>query len=296
MRNMILTLLFCLPLIVWAGEKSKVNFYSGDLMKVQTAAKSQGKLYFYDFVASWCTPCRWMEETTYTDPTLAQYISDNYVAAKVDIDDFDGFALKEKHQIKVLPTILVFNQEGKVVGRYEESMGPTKLLEILTKHNTAANGAGKVVRPTSSNPVISRPPLAPSVKPATPAAKPVEKVNPAPSTTKPVANTTTTNNTKETKATYNLGMGLYKLDISRRPSNGFSIQVISLGQYDNVVKTYEELKKTHDKQSILMYVENISGKISYKILVGEFKTKEEAEKYKKTKALDGFVKDLAKLK
>ncbi len=289
MRKLLISLLFLSPLLVWAGDKTKVGFFKGDLMNIQETAKTEGKLYFYDFVASWCTPCKWMDETTYTDANLANYISANYVAAKVDIDDFDGFALKEKYKVQVLPTIIVFNQDGKVVGRYEESLSPTKMTEILKKHNTAINGAGKTkVKPAPSSPTaISRPPLGATIAKVISSVKPTEKAN---EPTKPVTPA------KESKVVYSPGTGLYKMDISRRPNSGFSVQIISLGQYDNVVKTYEELKKTHEKQSVLIYIENIAGKTSYKIMVGEFKTKEDAEKYKKTKAPDGYIKDLSKLK
>lgn len=289
MRKLLISLLFLSPLLVWAGDKTKVGFFKGDLMNIQETAKTEGKLYFYDFVASWCTPCKWMDETTYTDANLANYISANYVAAKVDIDDFDGFALKEKYKVQVLPTIIVFNQDGKVVGRYEESLSPTKLTEILKKHNTAINGAGKTkVKPAPSSPTaISRPPLGATIAKVISSVKPTEKAS---EPTKPVTPA------KESKIVYSPGTGLYKMDISRRPNSGFSVQIISLGQYDNVVKTYEELKKTHEKQSVLIYIENIAGKTSYKIMVGEFKTKEDAEKYKKTKAPDGYIKDLSKLK
>ena len=286
MRNFIFFTLSFAPIFVWASENAKVNFYKGNLMTIQETAKAEGKLYIYDFVASWCTPCKWMDETTYADPTLAQYIEENYILAKADIDDFDGFALKEKYKVQVLPTILIFNHDGKVVGRYEESLSPTKMIDILKKHNTITNGAGKIAKPTKPK-TLARPALTPA-KPTTVAEpKPKEKVNESPS--KPLP-------TKENKATYNIGFGLYKMDISRRPNTGFSIQMISLGQYDNVVKTYEELKKAHDKQPILMFVENSSGKTTYKIMIGEFKTREEAEKYKKSKAPEGYIKELAKLK
>jgi thiol-disulfide isomerase/thioredoxin len=289
MRNSIVILLFLCPLLAWAGDKTKVGFYKGDLMTIQETAKSEGKLYFYDFVASWCTPCKWMDETTYTDPNLANYIDNNYVAAKVDIDDFDGFALKEKYKVQVLPTIIVFNQEGKVVGRYEESLSPTKMTEILKKHNTTANGAGRTkAKPAPSSPTtISRPALGSAIAKIVNSVKSSDKMQEA---TKPAAAP------KEVKAMYSPGTGLYKIDISRRPNTGFSIQIISLGQYDNVVKTYEELKKTHEKQPVLLFIETIPGKTTYKIMVGEFKTKEEAEKYKKSKIPDGFIKDLSKLK
>jgi thiol-disulfide isomerase/thioredoxin len=290
MRNIIISFLFLCPILAWAGDKTKVGFYKGNLMSIQETAKAEGKLYFYDFVASWCTPCKWMDETTYTDANLANYIDANYVAAKVDIDDFDGYALKEKYKIQVLPTIIVFNQDGKVVGRYEESLSSTKMTEILKKHNSAANGAGRAKTKTlaaAPSATISRPALGATITKIVNSVKSSDKMQEATKPTMPA---------KEVRAMYSPGTGLYKIDISRRPNSGFSIQTISLGQYDNVVKTYEELKKTHEKQPVLLFIETISGKTTYKIMVGEFKTKEEAEKYKKTKLSDGFIKDLSKLK
>lgn len=298
MRKLLFFGLFLLPLTIWAADGTRVSFYKGDLYAVKDKAKSEGKFYIYDFVASWCTPCKMMDETTYNDPTLSQYISENYVVAKVDIDDFDGFALKEKHKVTSLPTILIFNEEGKVVGRYEEALSATKMIDILKKHNTAANKTSKQ-NIASSKPVFKIP-----QKP-TETTKPTAPLPSKPSTSVGAANNKAKENSskptlpltkKENKAIYSVGQGLYKMDISRSPTTGFSIQMISLGQYDNVVKTYEELKAQHAKQPILLYIENIGGKTNYKIMVGEFKTKEAADAYKKSKAPEGYIKDLAKMK
>jgi thioredoxin 1 len=300
MRKLLLSSFLMLPFLIWATNSTKVNFYKGDLYAVKEMAKAEGKLYVYDFVASWCSPCKLMDETTYTDPTLSQYISENYVVAKVDIDDFDGFALKEKYKVTSLPTILIFNQEGKVVGRYEESMSATKMLDVLKKYNTATNRPTRgATKPTGASPSYKRPLLSDlsknttTPKPTT-ASTPTSNASnkPKESAAKPAA----TPLSKENKVVYAVGLGLYKMDISRMPSNGFSIQMISLGQYDNVVKTYEDLKIQHPKQPILLYIENIGGKTNYKIMVGEFKTKEAAETYKKSKAPEGYIKDLAKMK
>lgn len=295
MRNLLFFWVFMLPLTIWATDKTKVNFFKGDLYAIKEKAKSEGKLFVYDFVADWCTPCKLMDETTYTDPTLSQYISENYVVAKVNIDDFDGFALKEKYKVTSLPTILVFNQEGKVVGRYEESLSATKMMDVLKKYNTPTNRPNRIAtKPSAASPAFKRSPLSElgktpvaANKPATTEANAINKAKET--TTKPAS-------TPSKKVIYSIGQGLYKMDISRSPSVGFSIQMISLGQYDNVVKTYEDLKTQHAKQPILLYIENIGGKTNYKIMVGEFKTKEAAEAYKKSKAPEGYIKDLAKMK
>jgi thiol-disulfide isomerase/thioredoxin len=269
MKKSIVIALFCLPLVVLASEKTKVKFFKGalkaDLKEVKASAKAEGKGYILDFVASWCTPCKWMEETTYNDPTLADYMSKNFIPVKVDIDDIEGFDLKEKYKVEMLPTIIVFDASGKVMARYNESMGPTKLMTNLKK-----------IR--DENVAITRPGFKPeAAEPTKPSTKPETIVD------KPI------------KRTYAPGSGLYKMDISRKANSGFSIQICSLSQYDNVVKKFDELKAAYNKP-VLINVEAAGTKVTYKILVGEFKTKEEADKFKKNKAIDGFIKDLSTLR
>ncbi len=262
-----------------AVQAAKVDFYKGNPFSAKTRAKSEGKLYFYDFVASWCTPCRWMDEATYSNEELADYINANYVACKVDIDDFDGFSLKDQYAVKVLPTIIIFNQAGKIVYRAEESLSASKMLEILQTYATPSNGIGKKVS-TPAAPVTK--PDAPVTRPALPDTKPV---------TTPSA-TTPTKPAKTNTATYSTVTSLYKVDISRQPTKGFSLQVGSYGMYDNVVKAIEEYKQKYNLP-VIMRVENTGGTISYKLLIGEFKTKEDAIKYQKAKIPTGYVRDLS---
>ena len=276
MKRACFTLLCGILFVSTTLEAAKVDFYKGNPFSVKTRAKAEGKLYFYDFVASWCTPCRWMDESTYSNEELGDYINANYVACKVDIDDFDGFSLKNQYNIKVLPTIIIFNQAGKIVYRAEESLSASKMLELLKTHATAANGLGKKV-----------------AAPATPVAKPDAPVvtRPALPDTKPVV-TTPAKPAKTTTATYSTVTSLYKVDISRQPTKGFSLQVGSYGMYDNVVKAIEEYKQKYNLP-VIMRVENTGGTINYKLLIGEFKTKEEATKYLKARIPTGYIRDLA---
>ncbi len=94
-------------------------------------ANAQGKYIFIDFYADWCVPCKWMDETTYTDQGVINTLKSNFVPVKVNIDDFDGYTLKAEYNIKVLPTILVISPNGKVIKRYEESLSPSKLKDVL---------------------------------------------------------------------------------------------------------------------------------------------------------------------
>lgn len=122
-----------------ANPSSKVDFIEGSLGLAIQKAGNEGKLLFVEFGAQWCMPCRFMEQNTFKDHEVASYMNDNYVPVKIDIDDFDGFAYKQKYHVEALPTFLIFNSEGKVIDRYEQSMAPSNLMGILKMHNQDRN-------------------------------------------------------------------------------------------------------------------------------------------------------------
>lgn len=107
------------------------NIEKGGFEKAKMKAKLEGKMLFLDFYASWCSPCKWMDETTFRDQRVLDILNEKYVAIKVNIDDFEGYELKSKFDIRFLPTILIFNPDGKMTDRFEETMGIQKMLGIL---------------------------------------------------------------------------------------------------------------------------------------------------------------------
>jgi thioredoxin-related protein len=72
-----------------------------------------------------------MDETTFADPSVLQHLEDSYISVKINIDDFDGYAIKEQYNVRVLPTILIFNHDGKIVERIEETLSPSNMIVVL---------------------------------------------------------------------------------------------------------------------------------------------------------------------
>ncbi len=114
---------------------STIKFYNGSFDSAKTKAKGEGKLFFVDFYANWCTPCKWMEESTFKDPEVVTVMEQNYIPYKVDIDKQEGYALKKKYGVKLLPTLLIFNKKGDLVERVEETLDARKLSGLLKFHS-----------------------------------------------------------------------------------------------------------------------------------------------------------------
>lgn len=129
---------FCLMFLVSQLQAndiptSTVNFYEGSLNDAKKKARHEGKLFLVDFYANWCSPCKWMDNTTFKDPNVVAALNRDFVSIKVDVDKFEGYELKEKYKVRYLPTILVFNEQGELIERMEETMSPSKMMTMLNK-------------------------------------------------------------------------------------------------------------------------------------------------------------------
>ena len=117
----------------------RVNFSNESISSARKKAGEEGKLLFVGFHAKWCTPCTWMDQTTFKDSNVTNMLNSDFVALKVDIDDVQGFELKSIYEVKYLPTMLIFNSQGQLVERIEETMTPRLLMNVLNKHNAPEN-------------------------------------------------------------------------------------------------------------------------------------------------------------
>lgn len=243
-------------------EEGAVSFYEGSFKEMQNKARVSNKPYLIDFYTVWCGPCKNMEKFTFTNKELAQYMKDNYFAMKVDAESLmdDGADLAQKYDIRFFPTLIIVSPKGEVLKRLSGFQSAEALLAELKKYKNMPSSA---IAKTETSPVTNTP--------ATPPATPL----PA----------------------YNAGEGLFKLTVARQESAGFGVQIGVYGDYANVIKEAQKLEENYHR-NVLVNIVKGADKTIFKLLLGPFSTKEQAETYmrelKTKEGKTGVVVDLGK--
>jgi thioredoxin-related protein len=267
-----INLIACIPAF------ADINFVEGDLSVAKERASREGKLIFLDFWASYCTPCKMMEEYTFTHPNVTDYVNDNYIPVRIDIQSFDGFDLKNQFDVRLLPTIIVLNSKGVMVGKHEEGMGADKFVETLKSYDKPKNRVKKAAH-TSMNYNAST---------GYSNAKPV-KVN--------YTNNDYTSDRK-TKISNNApaaAKGTLKPISSESVGAGsFTIQAGAFFTEESGKNAAKLVKRKYgqDGQRVFMSQRDENDKMVYRILVGQFGSKQEALRYMKAHKIQGLVRDL----
>lgn len=268
-------ILLSLTVMAFVGP-TKVKFLSADWSAAQQKAKAEKKLYFVDFDASYCASCRNMDASTYQDPALASFMENNVVALRLDVQDFEGAMWSQNYEVEALPTMLIFNQDGKLVKRIVGYKSAKDLMAAFSEVLPKKDIKTETVKPVEQK-LTSPQPIVDDEKPAL----------------KPV--TTNAGLTNKTPSS----VGLYELNVKRFASNGFSIQIGVYNSYDFMLEQAEKLSDKFPSQKILMHVDDIGGQRTFKLLIGNFYDKIQASEFKESlrkSGFDGILKDLSVLR
>ena len=296
-----------------------VHFINDNVSVALDRAAREGKLIMLDFWADYCSPCKLMEQYTFTDANVVEQINNNYIPVRINIQSFDGYDLKQQYNIKILPTIIILDSKGRQVARYEESMPPSRLVTILETHNEPKNRQKFAAAPvsvtytaptaldgdnyTSSNDnkviMTSKPTTTPSSYNNTPTKKP------SPNVEKPLAYTPparsysdvskpTTAARKPTKSTTAKPTTPTAKPATKPASNTlkshFTIQIGNFTRKDYAAQAGDKLTKRVDRQQkAFLLEEETKGVVHYKSMIGSFKTRQEALNFKQKNHIEGFV-------
>lgn len=213
------------------SKESESPFGKISLTTAKEIASAQGKYVFIDFYADWCVPCKWMDETTYTDQRVINTLKTQFIPVKINIDDFDGYTLKEEYNVKVLPTVIVLDPSGRVIKRFEESLSPSKLNDVLV------GIAGNSNQDINQNIVDQQ--------------KTNKELN------------LNDNRTNENP-------------VAVKTDKSYRVQVGVFTDYANTLKLVDNFNETFNEPIVVMN-SYLNNKTVYKVVVGDYKSYEQAE-------------------
>ncbi len=104
---------------------------SSQFNELRLSAFENDKMMLVRFTASWCVPCKVMEENVYANPQIKAYMDQHFVAMKLDVDSFDGINLKQIYDVQLIPSFLVFKSNGDLAGHFKKAISSQEMLNLL---------------------------------------------------------------------------------------------------------------------------------------------------------------------
>ncbi len=120
-------ILMLLPFLAAAQQKG-IDFEQGlSWDQLKEKAKLEHKYIFMDCFATWCVPCRRMDEHVFTTPQAGEFFNKNFISIRVQVDQtkedseqVKSWYVKSKeiariYGVQILPTFLFFSPDGEIV-------------------------------------------------------------------------------------------------------------------------------------------------------------------------------------
>jgi thiol:disulfide interchange protein len=103
---------------------------SDRLMPVLEMAQRERKPVFIEFYASWCAPCKVMEEEIFSQEQVYRYLNTSFLNFRTDFDSESGKTIAAIYEVKTLPTVLFINPQGVVLERHTGIVNPSLMRRL----------------------------------------------------------------------------------------------------------------------------------------------------------------------
>ncbi len=113
-----------------AAREAHAGWLEQDLEGALARAKAEKKLVLVDIYAEWCAQCKELDEKTWPEASVKQWLTQNAVAIRIDTDA-KRQDLAEKLKIRSYPTVILLDAEGRELRRILGFQKPESMLSWL---------------------------------------------------------------------------------------------------------------------------------------------------------------------
>lgn len=232
-------------------------------LRAKQHAETHQMKYVLYFKADWCAPCQWIEESTLSDETVKASMDQMFVMVPLDIDEFEGYALKEYFQVYSLPTFLVFNHTHELVNRKEGSISASGFLDMVANDRVIQQAEN-----AKEQPLVTL-----NAKPAPNASahsRPSSQLSDTPTSSAP-------------EAVFNA--------VSK-----YGVQLGAFSSFENAKAVQDRARQFTSESVDITTITNSNNIIIYKVFAGRLDTEDQARQLQHTLSkygIDGFVKAVA---
>ena len=145
MKKIILFLFLVVSTALFSQDGIKFGKHS--FVQTLEQAKKENKLIFLDAFASWCGPCKLLDQNVFPKKEVGDYFNANFLNLHIDMEKGEGIEIAKKYGIYSYPTLLFIDGDGKVVYKAVGYMSPQELISIAKEaanpENTLENKIAK---------------------------------------------------------------------------------------------------------------------------------------------------------
>jgi thioredoxin-related protein len=102
--------------------KAQPKYFEGKLNEAMQEAQKAEKHIFIDCYTDWCGWCKVADEKTFANKEVAEFLSDNFIVVKMDMERGEGVYLGAKYRVFGYPSYLMFTSDGSFAGKFSGFM------------------------------------------------------------------------------------------------------------------------------------------------------------------------------